>query len=207
MIIDLTMLIDERTPTFPGEAPHEIEQVATIENDGWNLKRICINSHFSTHIDVPAHMIEGGKTLTDFSLEKFIGEAVVIDVRGLQEIEVDLSEARKGDIVFFLTGHSTKAYEKNYFETNPVITERTARGLIEKDINIVGIDSFTPDNAPYLIHKMFLRTDILIVENLINLEKLAGKRFQCCILPLNIKNGDGAPCRVAGIVDEPIFQP
>jgi len=202
MIIDLTMPIDEKTPTFPGEAPHIIEQIATIENEGWNLKRISITSHFSTHIDVPVHMIEGGRSLSDYPLRKFIGEAIVLDVTGQNEIQVDLSEVQKGDIVFFLTGHSSKVYEKDYFENNPVITERTARDLIEKEINIVGLDSFTPDNEPYLIHKMFLRADILVVENLVNLEKLAGKRFRCFILPLNIKDGDGAPCRVAGIVDD-----
>ena len=197
------MPIDERTPSFPGEVSQKIEQVATIENNGWNVKRLCINSHFSTHIDAPVHMIEGGKSLSDYPMDKFIGEAVVLDVRGQSEIEADLSEIRKGDIVFFLTGHSSKAYDDDYFENNPVISERTAHDLIEKEINIVGLDSFTPDNEPYLIHKMFLRADILIVENLINLENLAGKRFRCCILPLNIKDGDGAPCRVAGIVDGP----
>ncbi len=203
MIIDLTMLIDDRTPSFPGEIPQKIEQVATIEKNGWNVKRLCFNSHFSTHIDAPVHMIEGGKTLSDFPLEKFIGEAVVIDVRGLREIEADLTVVRKGDIVFFLTGHSKKAYNDDYYENNPVITERTAKGLVEKEINIVGLDSFTPDNEPYLIHKMFLRADIPIVENLVNLGKLAGKRFRCIVLPLNLRDGDGAPCRVAGIVDEP----
>lgn len=202
MIIDLTMPIDDRTPTFPGDPAYEVKQVATIENNGWNVKRLCINSHFSTHIDAPIHMIKGGKTMSDYPLEKFIGEAVVLDVKGQSEIEADLYEVRKGDIVFFLTGHSGKAYDHDYFENNPVISERTARELIEKRINIVGLDSFTPDNFPHSIHKMFLGNDILIVENLINLEKLAGRRFRCCILPLNIRDGDGAPCRVAGIVDE-----
>ena len=205
MIIDLTMPIDDRTPTFPGEPPHVIEQVATIERNGWSVKRLSMNSHFSTHIDAPSHMIDGGKTLSDYPLEKFIGEAVVIDVREQKEIEADLSYVRKGDIMFFLTGHSRKAYDGKYFEDNPVISEGTARELIEKGINIVGIDSFTPDNEPYVVHKMFLGADIPIVENLVNLDKLAGQRFQCFILPLNILDGDGAPCRVAGIVGEATF--
>ena len=81
MIIDLTMPIDERTPSFPGEVSQKIEQVATIENNGWNVKRLCINSHFSTHIDAPVHMIEGGKSLSDYPMDKFIGEAVVLVLR------------------------------------------------------------------------------------------------------------------------------
>ena len=205
MIIDLTMPIDRDTPTFPGEQPYEIEQVATIEWNGWNMKRLCISSHFSTHMDAPAHMIEGGNTLSDYPMEKFIGEAIVLDVRGQKEIVADLDYVREGDIVFFLTGHSEKAYDEDYFEDNPVISEATARDLVEKGISIVGIDSFTPDNEPYLVHKMFLGADIPIVENLVNLEKLAGARFRCCIMPLHIRGGDGAPCRIAGIEGEAAF--
>ena len=205
MIIDLTMPIDERTPAFPGDPAFETKQIATIENNGWNVKRLCLNSHFSTHVDVPLHMIENGKTLSDYPLEKFIGEAVVLDVRGQSEIVADLSEVRKGDIVFFLTGHSKKAYDRDYFRNPPLISERTAQELVDKEINIVGIDSFTPDKIPCAVHKMFMRADILIVENLINLEKLAGRRFWCCIMPLHIRNGDGAPCRVAAMVDEALL--
>ena len=201
MIIDLTMPIDERTPTFPGDPKQEIKQLATIEKDGWSEKRLTFNSHFSTHIDAPLHMLEGGKTLTDFPLEKFIGEAIVLDVKGKREIETDLSNLKEGDIVFFLTEHSKKAYNEDYFKNNPVITEKTAQQLINRKISIVGLDSFTPDNEPFPVHKMFLKEDILIVENLVNLEKLAGKRFQCYILPLKIQDADGAPCRIIAISD------
>ncbi|MBW2993249.1 cyclase family protein [Candidatus Woesearchaeota archaeon] len=199
MIIDLTMPIDEKTPVFPGSLKQEIKQIATLEKDGWNEKELTFKSHFSTHIDAPLHMLEKGKTLTDFPLEKFLGEAVVIDTRGKKEIEADLTGVKEGDIVFFLTGHSKRAYKADYFKDNPVITEKNARQLINRRISIVGLDSFTVDNEPFAVHKMFLKEDILIVENLINLEKLAGKRFQCYILPLKIQDADGAPCRIIAV--------
>lgn len=201
MIIDLTMSIDMETPVFPGDPKQKIEQIATIEKDGWNEKRLTFNSHFSTHIDAPLHMIKGGKSLSDYPMEKFIGEAVVFDVRGKSEIEIDLSEVNKGNIIFFFTGHGEKAYNEGYFKNNPIITEKMAKEMVDKKIKIVGLDSFTPDNKPYSVHKLFFRNDILIVENLMNLEKLAGKRSQCYILPLKIKDADGAPCRVVCIVD------
>ena len=160
-----------------------------------------IQTHVSTHIDVPSHMIDGGKTLSDYSINKFVGDAIVIDARRQKNIEPDLSDAKEGDIVFFLTSHSDKAYESDYFENNPVITEKTARKLIEKKISIVGLDSFTPDNEPYTVHKLFLAHDVLIVENLINLDKLSGKRFRCFIMPMKITHADGAPCRVIAICD------
>ena len=68
--------------------------------------------------------------------------------------------------------------------------------LLDSGFSVIGIDSFTPDNHPFEIHKMLFKKNILIVENLINLDKLIDKSFTCYILPLKIQDADGAPCRV-----------
>ena len=194
------MPIDEKTPVFPGDQKQEIKQIATIKENGWNEKRLCINSHFSTHIDAPFHMLENSKKLTDFPLETFIGEAIVIDSRGQREIKPDLRAVKTNDIVFFFTGYTNKAYSDDFFKNNPIIPKETAQKLIDKKVKIVGLDSYTPDNEPFETHKLLFRHQILIVENLVNLGKLKGKRFMCYILPLKIRDADGAPCRVIGII-------
>ena len=145
-------------------------------------------------------MVANGKTLSDYPLEKFVGEGIVLDVRGQEEIEAKLDAVREGDIVFFLTSHSDKIYENDYFYNNPVLTPKTAQELVDKKVKIVGLDAPTLDNEPYTHHKLFFKHDILIVENLVNLKKLSGMRFQCYVLPLKIIDGDGAPCRVIGII-------
>ena len=98
--------------------------------------------------------------------------------------------------MFFYTRHVAKAYSPEYYKTNPVITEKTANELTQKKAKMIGLDSWTPDNAPYTLHKLLFKHDILIVENLVNLDQLVGKRFQCHVLPLKILDADGAPCRV-----------
>jgi len=201
MIIDLTLSIDSKTPNWPGDPEIVIKQFSTVEKDAIGKKVLTFHSHFSTHIDAPSHMISNGKTLSDYLMEKFVGECIVLDVRGQKEIETNLDSVKEGDIVFFLTAHSDKVYEKDYFDRNPVLTPKTAQELVDKKIKMVGLDSPTPDNAPYTLHKLFLKHDILIVENLVNLKELAGKRFQCYVLPLKIKDGDGAPCRVIGVIN------
>ena len=143
-------------------------------------------------------MLENGKKLTDFSIETFMGDAIVIEMKNKNEPNLDKVQA--GDIVFFLTGQTKKAYSDNFFKDNPVITKETAQKLINKKVKIVGIDSFSPDNEPFEVHKMFFKNEILIVENLVNLEKLNGKRFKCYIFPLKIQDADGAPCRVVGVL-------
>jgi kynurenine formamidase len=188
-IIDLTMMINEDIPVFAGKPKPEIKQVSNIKENGYSERKITITSHCSTHVDVPTHMIEGGKTLTDMPLERFIGEAIVVDAQ--KSNSPDLSTVREGDIVFFYCGQREDAQ----------ISRESAEELISKNIKAVGIDSFSPDNEPFEIHKMFLGKEILIVENLVNLEKLLGRRFGCYILPLKIQDSDGAPCRVIAIVE------
>ncbi len=195
-IFDLTMEIDERTPVFLGDRKQEITQHATIAKEGWNEKKLSFTSHFSTHIDAPSHMLEGAKNLDDFPISFFIGEGIVLDSFGKNPIEVDLGLVKEGDIVFFYTGHSENLYSDSYFQDNPVITRKTADELIQRKARIIGLDSFTPDNEPYALHKLLFKYDILVVENLVNLKPLVGKRFECIILPLKIKHADGAPCRV-----------
>jgi kynurenine formamidase len=201
MYIDLTMPLDEKTPVFPGSPKPEIYTISTIESKGYNEKKVSFSLHTSTHIDAPRHMLVNGKTLSDFTIDYFIGEAIVLDVSNQKEINVDLTDIRKNEIVFFYTGRSKYNDQSNYFKDNPVLSEKTAQRLIEKQVKIIGIDSFTPDNEPYLIHKMLFKHDILIVENLVNLERLIGKRFKCYILPFKVKDADGAPCRVIAEVD------
>jgi len=53
----------------------------------------------------------------------------------------------------------------------------------------------SPDHEPFPIHKLLLSNDVLIIENLTNLEKLAGKEFRIIALPINLQE-DAAPARV-----------
>ena len=184
-VFDLSMEIDEVTPFYPGSKKQEIIQAATVSKDGWSEKRLAFNSHFSTHLDTPMHVIEGGKSLSDFPIEHFIGEAVAIDVRGQKTIESSLEEVKANDIVFFYSGKTEQPLERLY-EDYPVLSRQTAEKLVEKKVKIVGIDSWSPDGEPFSIHKILLGNNILIVENLVGLKPLAGKRFECFILPLKI---------------------
>src|SRR3989338_4911683 len=128
MIIDLTLPIDNKTPNWPGDPEIVIKQHSTVEKDGIGKKVLSFHSHFSTHIDAPSHMIAKGKTLSDYPIEKFVGECIVLDVRGQKEIDANLDLVKEGDIVFFLTAHSDKVYEKDYFSASPVLSLETAQG-------------------------------------------------------------------------------
>ncbi len=197
--LDLTMLLDEKTPVYPGDRKAEFSCMATVEKDGWNAMRMSFNSHFGTHMDAPLHMVSEGKSLDAYLPERFVGKAVVLDVRGKDVIrpqDCDLDLLQAGDFAFFLTGHSDDVHGKDYYVKNPVLSPDLAQELVEHRVGMVGLDSWTPDNAPYTLHKLFFRNDILILENLVGLEPLAGKRTDAVVAPLKVRHADGAPARV-----------
>lgn len=196
MIIDLTMEVSEKIPPFPGDPKAKFENIATITKQGCNERRFSINTHFSTHIDSPYHMLEDGKKLEEYPPETFFGDAAVIDVRNVSKITKDyIPKKIITQFLLFYTGYSDNIRSPDYFKKNPVITSDAAEEIIKHRVKIVGIDSFTPDNYPYTVHKILFRKDILILENLINLDRLK-KRCKLYIAPLHLIDADGAPARV-----------
>ena len=196
-VVDLTMPMDERTPVFPGDPPFATADVGTLAVEGWRTRQLSFGSHFGTHCEAPAHMIDHGETLDDFPIDRFIGHAVIFDVRGQAKISnPSLDGLRLGDMAFFCTGQTDRAHEESFFKAHPVLTLGLAERLVAAGATVVGIDSFTVDDAPFAVHKFLLSHGILIVENLVNLGSLSGKRFHCTVLPLKLGRADGAPCRV-----------
>lgn len=199
-IVDLSVPIDDRTPVYPGDPKQEIKQIAHFDEQGWNEHRLTFNTHFSTHIDAPYHMIKDGKKLNEYPLDKLIGEGVVLDVREGFDLDVlNDSRIKKDSIVLLWTGQTKKLYS-GYFEGAAFIPKEFAEKLVKLKVKAICLDSFSPDEPPFEVHKILLKHDILIVENLTNMDKLEDK-FRIFILPLKLENTDGAPCRVIALLD------
>ena len=198
MLYDLTMPLSLKTPVFPGDPPLTIEESNGSASDGGIIRHLTLSilTHTGTHIDAPFHMLKDGKTLDDFPLETFTGEALVIDVRGQKMLKPNLDDVRQGDAVFFCTDFSSNPQRKDYFTDYPVLDTEEAKKLVAKKVRIAGFDSPSPDRDPYETHRILLSNNILILENLTNLTLLCGKRVRYVALPLKVEKADGAPCRV-----------
>ncbi len=202
-LIDLTWTIDSKMPTHPLDIPLSLQPTVTVEKDGVSNHNISCSMHIGTHIDAPGHFILHGKSIIDFPLSAFIGNAVVINATNKSSIGVSLLEniiIEKNDIVLFYTGFDKNFYTPNYFTGHPVITPECARYLIDKQVKMVGIDFPSVDQAPYAIHTLLLGNDILIIENLTNLDQLVTqKNITLYAIPLKI-DAHGAPARVFAMI-------
>lgn len=198
-LIDLTHTFGDNMPVYPGDPPSELKQIATIETEGYVDHQLQTALHVGTHIDAPLHMLAGGKKISDFGPEKFFGRGVLVDVRGQFPIEPTALQGATlapGDIVLFSTGLSRQYGQPTYFETYPELTPAAADVLIAAGVSIVGFDTPSPDRPPFATHKLLLKHDVLIIENLTNLEQLIGiPQFTIIALPAKL-DAEAAPVRV-----------
>lgn len=190
MIIDLSKPIYDKMPVYPDDPPVSVRPWALIPRDGYYLNALKMGEHTGTHVDAPAHFVPGGKYISEMPLEKFIGEGVVIDVRG-GEGKVRLEEIPDsgyyGKVVIFLTGGRELSPEVALF-------------VVAEGARAVGTD--TESIGDEAVHRILLSEELPIFENLTNLESLLGREFTFIAFPLKIEGGSGSPVRAVAILHE-----
>jgi kynurenine formamidase len=196
MLFDLTQPVTDELPVYPGDPAVSISQIATIPNDGYAVSGVSIGTHTGTHLDAAAHMIEGGKQLKDYPIERFVLRVVCVDVREGFDTGKIAGQLVPGAGVVFYTGASDYFTEERYWHEYQVPDKATVQLLIDHKVPLVGIDagSFDTDET-FPVHKALLAADMLLIENLTNLAPLIGKQFDLYAFPMKLE-GDGAPVRV-----------
>lgn len=204
-VFDLTYPFGQEMPVFPGDAAPKWEQVAFIEQDGYNASRLTTGMHVGTHIDAPLHMVKNGQPLSAFPPDYFIGPALLIDADGKSIVEGHLLDGVQLEsiaIVLVYTGWGKYFGEERYYLEYPELSLSFAQRLVDAGIRIVGLDFPSPDRSPYDVHRCLLGGGTLIVENLMNLEVLLPyPSFEVIALPARFE-ADGAPVRVVARVHE-----
>ena len=207
-VLDLTQTIAEGMPAYPGTEPPRLEQANTVARDGFAEKRISMFSHTGTHIDAPAHMLEGAPTLDRLDVAHFVGTACVLDVSGRTAIEPSQLEAQAALVegcafVLFHTGWSRYWGQDQYFAEFPVLTQEAAHWLTQRGLKGVGFDAISVDpvgSAEFPNHFALFRAGLICIENLTGLAPLIGRRFLFSCLPLKLAEADGSPVRAVALL-------
>src|SRR5215216_7186472 len=80
-IYDVTVPVSENIPIYAGDPPVRIEGLRSIaDGSAANVSGLCFGAHTGTHVDAPAHFIEGAPKVETLPLDALIGEAEVIEV-------------------------------------------------------------------------------------------------------------------------------
>jgi len=208
-IIDLTIPIHDSMPVFPGDMDVSIKPYHTLEMGYSNVKSLFLGTHTGTHIDAPYHFFADGKTLDEIPLNRFVGEAILVDCVGrrdaihiadLEPFSQDISPCSR---VIIRTGWDKWFGEEKYFRDYPVISAGVAKWLAERQIWLLGVDIPSVDGWKNEdAHVALLKAEVVIVESLVNLDKITKTPFYFAALPLPIKGADGSPVRAIALQDE-----
>jgi kynurenine formamidase len=189
-LIDISHLLDEKTPVYPGDYETQLILSKTLARDKHNAFQLHTALHTGTHIDIPIHLVEDTRLVKDFSIENFIGRGVLLDVRGEETIlmKQEYSDlVQEDDIVLLYTGFDRFYHEAKYFTEHPAVSEELADFLLEKNIKMLGMDMPAPDYPPFVFHRNLLRKGVFVLENLTNLEALLPiQQFEVMAFPLKI---------------------
>jgi arylformamidase len=196
-IHDLTRVISSNMQVYPGDPTPELKPHSTLENNGASVTKITLGSHTGTHVDAGSHFLSDGNSIDDERLDKFVGEAMIIDVSGMRREgitakDLDRHKVKRDDIILLSTGSGYRLTDFAYLEVS------AAEWICKHSAKCVGIDTLSVEkygrkDAP--VHKLLLSSNVGIVENLANLERFVGKRLFFACLPLPLKGADGSPVR------------
>jgi kynurenine formamidase len=189
-LIDISQILNNETPIYPGDYNLSLTKSKTLEEDCYTSYILSSSLHTGTHIDIPMHLVNDDRLISDFALENFIGKGVLLDVRGEKTISMKpcyKEMIKEGNIVLLYTSFDQHYKTEEYFTEHPVVSAELGNFLISKKIKVLGMDMPSPDYPPFTFHKALLSNDIFILENLTNLQELVGiSDFEVITLPLKL---------------------
>jgi arylformamidase len=139
---DLTHLISQDMPVYPGELRPEFKPYATIENEKINVTRIVIGSHTGTHVDAQKHFFADGIGVDKEPLANFIGEAIILDLSNMNigsgitgsDLDKHSEMVKCNDILLLYTATSDKWRKDEIIRYNFTYLEPTAADWLRYSI-------------------------------------------------------------------------
>lgn len=176
-LIDLSQPLYDHMPVYPGDPEVEIKQVLTIAKDGWNMNTISLPAHIATHVNVPIHGVEHGKTLDDFAMDSFMGPAVMF--QNIESVQANVG------LLF----------------PDATISDEVIQKIITVKPKFIGVQGYFESESELANEKLLLKADIISYEGLVNIDKLpVNTTFTFYGFPLKIKAGDGSPVRAVAVI-------
>jgi len=205
-IYDVSVPLSAATPTYPSDPGIEIKEWKALANgDVANVSLLHCGLHSGTHVDAPAHLIEGGAKVDALPLQSLVGEAEVVEVaehiKVIDENFIVANCIRGSQRILFKTRNSSfwNNPEDGFRVDYTYIDAPAARQLVNSRVKLVGIDYLSIerfDTEKHETHHILLSKNIVILEGL-DLRKVAAGLYELICLPLKIAggSGDGAPAR------------
>ena len=205
-IYDLSVPLSSALPTYPGDPGIQISDWSKLANgDGANVSALSFGAHTGTHVDAPAHFIEGARRVDSLDLEILIGEAQVVHVPDElrvidEEFVIENCPVGSRRILFKTRNSAFWSGDFTEFRTDFTYLDlAAAEVLVQRGVKLVGIDYLSIEkfnSKDHEVHHALLAQEVVIVEGL-NLTGVPAGKYELICLPLRLRShlGDGAPAR------------
>jgi arylformamidase len=199
--IDISLALGREDAPWPGDPAFSTTAAATSDTGGITSSlRLC--AHSGTHIDTPAHILDGGARLGDYAPHNFILHALVVDIQEANTVTAQHIDALPEDspqALLFRTRNTRNglAHTGQFSPDFAAFTPDAGRALAGRDLRLVGIDAPSVDAASahdLPVHHALLSRGILLLENL-NLHHAAPGLYTLCCLPLSMPDLEASPVR------------
>ena len=200
-VFDITRPIYHGMPVYAGDPAVTVQRrFSILEGAPANVSALSLGSHTGTHVDAPAHFREGGVGVDRLPLDVLLGPARLYHVRTSGPL--DATRLRELDLrsrprVLFKTLDTAPHLEEGFRTEGEGLTPDAARLLVDSDISLVGVDALSVEPAgstAFGTHRILLDVGIIILEGL-DLSVVPPGEYELLCLPLNLRDGDGAPAR------------
>ena len=220
-IIDLTHALTSTIPTWNGSCGFEHHIKRDYKDCDTEVKfrvqQLKMHAGIGTHMDSPAHIIKGGKTIEQLDLNNLIAPCYVIDVsdkandsfsvseNDIIEFEKKHGSIKKNSFVIIHTGWSQYWEEPSKYHNGhlfPSVDGQAAKLLLKRNIAGLGIDTLSPDRPKdgFPVHQHLLGNDKYIVENIANAQLLPAVGSYTLALPIKASGATEAPIRLIGLL-------
>lgn len=200
-IIDISLPLNNNTPVYPKNVPVSVSVHQKMPEASSHLSSITFGSHSGTHIDAPAHQIQGAPNLEIFPLENFIGKCRVLDFsnsdeEGVTKKMLEEKNIKTGERVLLKTKNSIRGF-KEFYDDFIYLDGDAADYLAQLQILLVGIDALSikkKGGSDNRAHISLLSKNIPIIEGL-DLSQAKEGEYELVCLPLKFTDIEGAPAR------------
>ncbi len=183
-LVDLSHAYDAQTIVWPTSDRFRLEKTfdgITPQGFYYASNNFFAAEHGGTHLDAPVHFAEGGQTVDEIPIDRFVGAAVVVDVTAQAErdrdyqvtvedllgVEREQGEIPRDAIVLIRTGFSRRWPDaERYLGTAergadavrtlhfPGLHPDAARWLVaNRPIKAIGIDTASIDYGPSTLYE------------------------------------------------------
>ena len=182
---------------------------------GYESRMMLLAEHCGTHLDAPRHFDEGGFSVNEVPLDRLVLPGHLLDLthkkagEAIEIADFEAAEERSGQRIgpgtalVCWTGVDRQWGRGDWVTNRPHVPTRSARWLVERGITLFATDLIGMDDPAewwWPTHQIWLKANVCMVQQLANLDRLAGKEFLFLCLPLQMRDGTGCPVRAAALV-------